>query len=110
MGQMAKSTDVMQAMNRLVKVEGISQTMQQMQKEMCKAGIIEDMVDDAFEAFDGDADEDAADEEVDRVMQELNIEAMSDAKETPTHPVQKEEEEEEEDLETMRARLEQLKQ
>ena len=36
MGHMVKSTEVMGAMNRLVKVGDIRQTMQAMQKEMCK--------------------------------------------------------------------------
>jgi len=113
MGHLTKSADVMKAMNRLVKVGEISETMQQMQKEMCKAGVIEEMVDDAFDALDGEEDEDAADEEVDRVMQELNVEAMGGAQAAPTTRVQAAqavEEEEEEDLDTMRARLEQLKQ
>jgi len=113
MGHLTKSADVMKAMNRLVKVGEISETMQQMQKEMCKAGVIEEMVDDAFDALDGEEDEDAADEEVDRVMQELNVEAMGGAQAAPTTRVQAAqavEEEEEEDLDTMCARLEQLKQ
>ena len=68
------------------------------------------MVDDAFEALDGEDDEDAADEEVERVMQELNVEAMDGAKAAPKTQVQAAEaEEEEEDIDTMRARLEQLK-
>ena len=36
MGHMVKSTQVMGAMNRLVKIADISETMQGMQKEMCK--------------------------------------------------------------------------
>jgi hypothetical protein len=36
MGHMVKSTQVMGAMNRLVKIGDISETMQAMQKEMCK--------------------------------------------------------------------------
>ena len=36
MGSLQKSSVIMGAMNRLVKVEGISQTMQSMQQEMCR--------------------------------------------------------------------------
>ena len=36
MGHMVKSTQIMGAMNRLVKIGDISQTMQAMQQEMCK--------------------------------------------------------------------------
>merc|ERR1719197_2043709 len=84
MGHLGKSTQVMAAMNHLVKMHDISETMQGMQREMCKAGLIEEMVDDAMEALDGDEDEEAADEEVDRVMTELNAEKFKEAKSAPT--------------------------
>lgn len=71
------------------------------------------MVDDAFEALDGDDDEDMADEEVEKVMTELNAEVMGGAKSAPTKQVQaaaaEEEEEEEEDMSAMRERLAQLR-
>jgi hypothetical protein len=35
--------------------------MQTMQREMCKAGVIEEMVDDAFEALNEEEDEEEAD-------------------------------------------------
>merc|ERR1711865_336423 len=96
-GHMQKSTEVMTMMNKLSKVSEMQATMQEMQKEMCKAGVIEEMVDDAFEVLDGDDDEDAADDEVERVMQELNAETMSTSKATPSNnPVQQAEAEEEE--------------
>jgi hypothetical protein len=44
-----------------LQVEGISETMQTMQREMCKAGVIEEMVDDAFEALNDEDDEEEAD-------------------------------------------------
>jgi len=64
MGTLSKSSDIMKAMNRLVKVEGISETMQTMQREMCKAGVIEEMVDNAFEALNDEDDEAEADAQV----------------------------------------------
>merc|ERR1719378_81064 len=72
-GHMAKSTEVMKMMSKLCNVSEISATMQEMQKEMMKAGVIE-----AMEALEGDEDEDAADEEVDRVMTELNAEKFKE--------------------------------
>merc|ERR1719405_129076 len=71
MGHMVKSTEVMGAMNRLVKVGDIRNTMQAMQKEMMKAGLIDEMIDDQMDDMD-EADEEAADEEVMKVMEELN--------------------------------------
>ena len=74
-----------------------------------KAGIIEEMVDDAFEGLDEEDDEDAAVLEVEKVMTELAVDAFSGASAAGTGAVRPEVEEEEEDLETMRARLETLK-
>ena len=64
LGTMQKSAVVMGAMNKLVKVGAIAEVMQNMQKEMCKAGIIEEMVDDAMSSLEGEDEEDAADAEV----------------------------------------------
>lgn len=113
-GHMAKSAEVMKGMNRLVKISDISATMQEMQKEMTKAGVIEEMVDGAFEVLDEEEDEDAADEEVERVMTELAADAMGGAQRAPTKaPVvaaaAAADEEDEEDMVAMRERLAQLK-
>merc|ERR1719171_1626116 len=62
-GQLEKSTDIMKMMNSLTKVGQVQQTMQAMQQEMTKAGLLEEMMDDAMEALDGDDDEAEADEE-----------------------------------------------
>ena len=89
LGTMQKSAVVMGAMNKLVKVGAIAEVMQNMQKEMCKAGIIEEMVDDAMSSLDQEDDEDAADAEVEQVMQELNAETMGSASSAPSKaPVQ----------------------
>lgn len=62
---MAKSTEVMQAMQRLVRIPEVAQTMQEMSKEMMKAGIIEELLDETFEGMeDQDELEDAAQTEV----------------------------------------------
>ena len=111
---MKKSTEVMKMMGKLIKVGEVSATMQAMQQEMLKAGVIEEMVDDAMEALDGDDDEEEADEEVERVMTELNAENFSKSAAAPTRQpavaaAAAEEEEEEEDMSAMRERLAQLK-
>ena len=72
-GKLSKSSEIMSAMNRLVKVEGIQATMQNMQKEMVKAGVIEEMMDDAMGANFDEEDADAADEEVSKVLNELAV-------------------------------------
>jgi division protein CdvB (Snf7/Vps24/ESCRT-III family) len=72
------------------------------------------MVDDAMDMLDDDADEDAADEEVERVMTEIAADTMHSARAAPTKQVAEakaveEDEEDEEDMSAMRERLAQLK-
>jgi len=119
-GTVQKSTEVMKMMNRLTKVSEVSAVMQNMQKEMMKAGVIEEMVDDAMDVLDEDGDEEAADEEVERVLTELNAEKFSNAESAPTRAVVTEQQadagtadadddEDEEEMSAMRERLAQIK-
>lgn len=67
-GSVAKSTEVMQAMQSLVRVPEVAATMREMSKEMMKAGIIEEMLDETMDSIeDSEEVEEAADEEVDKV-------------------------------------------
>lgn len=68
---MGKSAQVMSAMNRLLSVPRISQTMQALAREMAKSGIIEEMVQDSFEALDPEGLDEEADQEVAAVLFEL---------------------------------------
>lgn len=63
-GTLEQSTQVMQAMSNLVKVPQIQATMRELSKEMTKAGIIEEMIDDTFDAVEEDDLEEAAETEV----------------------------------------------
>jgi len=77
--------------------------------------LIEEMVDDSMEALDEDADEDAADEEVAKVMEELNADTFANSSSAPTRQVQQQgaaEEapgDDEGEEEQMRARLQELR-
>lgn len=67
-GSVQKSTEVMQAMQSLVKVPEVAATMRELSKEMMKAGIIEEMLDETMESVeDSEEVEDEADEEIDKV-------------------------------------------
>jgi len=67
-GSLQKSTEVMQAMQSLIKVPEVAATMREMSKEMMKAGIIEEMLDETMDSIEDSEDmEDEADEEVDKV-------------------------------------------
>lgn len=66
----AKSTQLIAAMNNLVRVPEMQQTMMAMAREMEKAGIIDEIMEDAFD--DPEVDE-MADEEIDKVLEEITM-------------------------------------
>lgn len=66
-GSLQQSTEVMKAMQELVKLPDIAKTMQDMSREMMKAGIIEEMIEDTMESMEPEELEEEAQEEVDKV-------------------------------------------
>lgn len=70
-GALSKSTDVMRAMNSLLRAPEIAAAMQELSKEMMKAGIIEEMVEDVFESMEDEEVEEAAQTEVDKILFEV---------------------------------------
>ncbi|KAI9321542.1 Snf7 family, partial [Dichotomocladium elegans] len=67
-GTIQRSSEVMNAVNRLVRLPEISQTMQHMSMEMMKAGIMDEMIEDTMDMMDDEDLEEAADEEVDKIL------------------------------------------
>jgi len=116
-GALASSTEVMKAMQSLVKLPEIQKTMMEMSREMMKAGIIEEMLDDAMEGLEDEEEmEEAVQAEVDKVLFELTAGKLGDAPAavtatlpTPAREEKQEEEEEDTDLEEMQSRLEALR-
>ncbi|KAG8512974.1 Charged multivesicular body protein 3 [Galemys pyrenaicus] len=115
-GSLQKSTEVMKAMQSLVKIPEIQATMRELSKEMMKAGIIEEMLEDTFESMDDQEEmEEAAEMEIDKILFEITAGALgkapskvTDALPEPEPPgamAAEEEEEEEEALEAMQSRL-----
>ncbi|KAF8930067.1 Snf7-domain-containing protein [Dissophora ornata] len=109
-GTLQKSTEVMGMVNSLVRLPEISMQMQEMSREMMKAGIIDEMVQDTMESMDDDEIEEEAEEEVNKVLFQITDGLLG---ETPvaggTLPAEAEEEEEEPALDDMQRRLEALK-
>ncbi|KAI9229473.1 MAG: vacuolar sorting protein VPS24 [Piptocephalis tieghemiana] len=72
-GTLSRSTEVMKAVNSLMRVPQISQQMQEMSYEMTKAGVMEEMMQDTLEGMDNAEEdlEEEADEEVNRVLHEI---------------------------------------
>ncbi|XP_063435397.1 charged multivesicular body protein 3-like isoform X1 [Mytilus trossulus] len=70
-GALEKSTDVMKSMQALIKLPEIQQTMMEMSKEMMKAGILEEMLEDTMEGLDDEDMDEEIDTEVAKVLDEL---------------------------------------
>ncbi len=71
-GHLEKSTEVLSAMNGLVKNVQVRDSMREMSKEMAKSGLIEEMVNDALEDINGVDDlEGETDAEVNTILAEL---------------------------------------
>ncbi|KAK3538249.1 hypothetical protein QTP70_033058 [Hemibagrus guttatus] len=80
-GALQKSTEVMKAMQSLIKVPEIQATMRDLSKEMMKAGIIEEMLEDTLEGMDDEEEmEEAAEAEVDRILFEITAVASSETR------------------------------
>ncbi|KAJ5690441.1 hypothetical protein N7462_004833 [Penicillium macrosclerotiorum] len=120
-GSLKKSTVIMKDVNTLVRMPELTSTMHQLSTELVKAGIIEEMVDDAIPDNTLLEDEELeADEEVDKILQEILQGKLSQAPakpvaqpvdETPVAANEAEDEFEDQEatLEQMRGRLEALK-
>lgn len=113
-GVLEKSTEVMRGMSALVKVPEIQEIMQQMSKEMMKAGIMEEMLEDTFEGMEDQEElEEAAQGEVDKILFEVTSGVLGQAGPVAAGgleaPAGAEAADENEDLDDMQARLESLR-
>ncbi|XP_003704764.1 vacuolar protein sorting 24 [Megachile rotundata] len=119
-GSVSKSTEVMQAMQSLVRVPEVAATMRELSKEMMKAGIIEEMLDETMDSIeDSEEVEDEADEEIDKILWEVTAGQLGTAPavvtDTPgsvaasTSTEEKGEEADDKELEEMKMRLQSLR-
>lgn len=118
-GSLQKSTEVMQAMQSLVRLPEIAGVMRDMSKEMMKAGIIEEMLEETMDSIEDTEElEEEAQGEVDKVLWELTEGKLGEAplppqtaataKEDVRQPTP-EQEDESEDLTEMQSRFEALR-
>jgi len=116
-GALQTSTDVMKSMQSLVKLPEIQKTMQEMSREMMKAGILEEMVEDTMESLeDVEENEEEIEAAIDKILDELAPDPNKIPDVPSTLPVREpepvpepEEEEAEDDLEEMQERLQALR-
>ncbi|ALC46538.1 vps24 [Drosophila busckii] len=79
-GSLQKSTEVMQAMQSLVRYPELAGIMRDMSKEMMKAGIIEEMLDETMDSLeDAEELEEEAAKEVDKVLWEITDGKLGEA-------------------------------
>jgi len=115
-GSIKSSVGIMRSVNQLVRLPQLTGTMSELSRELLKAGIIEEMVDDTL-ANDqmAEGEEEEAEAEVDKVLNEVLKDKLPPTiqkpeEEMPAPPVAEEEEENQEEmLAQMRGRLEALK-
>jgi len=119
-GSLQKSTQVMQAIQALFSVPEFSATMRELSKEMTKAGILEEMMEDNFESLEDTEEIEAeAEEEINAILWEVTAGQIGKAPpaashalpgvSTPTPVAVSDEEEDTEELEKMQSRLEALR-
>ncbi|KAJ9473599.1 hypothetical protein DIPPA_22219 [Diplonema papillatum] len=71
-GAMQQSSAMLREMNRLMRVPEVANVMSEMQREMCKAGMIQEKMDDVIDDVVGVEDEsDDAEDEIEKVMREI---------------------------------------
>ena len=98
-------------MNKLVKLPELQKTMMEMQREMERSGLIEEVVGDALDELDGDDVEEETELQVNKVVEELAgdlFKGQTDAPETLPEQQAAEPAEADDDLDTMKARLQAL--
>jgi len=86
-GALQKSTDVMKSMSNLIKVPEVHQVMQEMSREMMKAGVIEEMMEDTFEAIDDPEElEEDVQQAVDKILSEITMGVKDKMAKAPQAP------------------------
>jgi len=113
-GSLQQSTQVMQSMQQLVKVPEVAAAMRELSKEMMKAGIIEEMMEDTLDNMEPEEFEEEVQTEVDRVLDEILKGKLVEAPSVPAGsisvaPEQVAEEPATEDWSEMHQRLEALR-
>lgn len=82
-GCMQRSAEVMGVMNNLMQTGTMTADMHSLAREMEKAGMIEEIMNEGLEQIDGDDIEDEAAQEVDKVVSELTVGLFSGAEVVP---------------------------
>ncbi|CAM9394599.1 unnamed protein product [Ascophyllum nodosum] len=112
-GCIQKSTEIMAAIGKLVKIPEVQKNMFDLAREMERAGLVEDVIEDGLALTDAEGLDAQVDQEVDKVVAELTAGLLEGAVDAPTavpepEAAPAEEEKGGETLQEMKARLETL--
>jgi charged multivesicular body protein 3 len=78
-GSIQASTEVMKEMSNLMRLPELQKTMTEMSREMMKAGIIDEMVQDSLDSvLDEEGIDEIADNEVDKIILEITQGKLKD--------------------------------
>lgn len=108
-GSIRASTGVMKDVNNLIKLPELTGAMRELSMELVKAGIIEEMVQDSLPDEGVGEEDEEAEGEVDKILQEVLVKKLRETGKVPERREEVEEEPQEVVLEGMRERLEALK-
>jgi len=72
-GAIKKNTEIMKMINSMTKVPELKQTMMVMAQEMQKAGLIDEIIDEAIGGLDDDSLSEEVDEAVSKIFDELHL-------------------------------------
>jgi len=107
-GHMERSTSVLKSLQNMMSVPKLAAVAQNLSKEMMKAGVIEEMVNDSLAVLDPEDVDELADEEIDKVVTEITQGVLGKAGEIKNKNLKKDEEVVEDD-EQDAAKLEEMK-
>lgn len=99
--QMADSATLMREVNSLVRLPQLQSTMIELEKELIKAGIMSEMVDDTMESVQGGVEEtdEEIDEEVEKIVEQYTNDKFEKIDSTPSgEPLVPETKEEEQEI------------
>lgn len=106
-GKINSTTGIMKEVNTLIKLPELTGTMNQLQQELMKSGIINEMIEDTVDGFAeaDDIEEEEADEEINKIITDVTNVKLGEIGEVPqdveTHielPIQEEDVQKQEEL------------
>lgn len=110
-GKISSTTGIMKEVNSLIRLPELTGTMNQLQQELMKSGIINEMIEDTVEGYSEDfEEEDEIEDEINKIITDVTNVKLEEIGDVPQEAIEEEQTEEvEENNETLNAMKERLK-